>query len=238
MRGESPNPINPMSPTWLPFVLQTSDPLFPTGSYAHSLGLEEFVRLSGSTDEASLHRFLSLQILPALQLQELPYLRFAHVLACAHDLPALAALDHEINAWKIPAELRSASLRLGSRRLDILLKTAPTPLLAAISGEIAANAMPGHHLTITAAQYAAIPLEAALMTCMYQTLSSYCVAALKLLRIGQEACQRVLASALAQAPAVVRDSLTIQRAEAGCFNPLLEIASMRHQTAFERLFIS
>ena len=106
------------------------------------------------------------------------------------------------------------------------------PLLFQFDAETA------HHLTITAAQYAAIPLEAALMTCMYQTLSSYCVAALKLLRIGQEACQRVLASALAQAPAVVRDSLTIQRAEAGCFNPLLEIASMRHQTAFERLFIS
>ena len=26
---------------WLAFVLQTSDPLFPTGAYAHSLGLEE-----------------------------------------------------------------------------------------------------------------------------------------------------------------------------------------------------
>jgi urease accessory protein len=227
-----------MFPTWLPFVLQTSDPLFPTGSYAHSLGLEEFVRLSGSKDEASLHRFLSLQILPALTHQELPYLRFAHAFACAHDLPGLASLDHEINAWKIPAELRSASLRLGARRLDILLKTASTPLLAGISGEIAAGAMPGHHLTITAAQYAAIPLEAALMTSLYQTLSSYCVAALKLLRIGQEACQRVLAAALAQAPAIVRDSLAIQRPAAGCFNPLLEIASMRHQTAFERLFIS
>jgi urease accessory protein len=227
-----------MSPTWLPFVLQTSDPLFPTGSYAHSLGLEEFVRLTRSTDEASLHRFLTQQILPALTHQELPYLRFAHQHACAGDIPALATVDHEINAWKIPAELRSASLRLGSRRLDILLKTASTPLLASLSGAIATGAMPGHHLTVTAAQYAAIPLEAALMTCMYQTLSGYCVAALKLLRIGQEACQRALAAALAQAPAVVRDSLTVQRARAGCFNPLLEIASMRHQTAYERLFIS
>src|SRR5271166_4465201 len=123
MRGHGPNPYNPMSPLSLPFILQTSDPLFPTGSYAHSLGLEEFVRLSGSTDESSLHRFLSLQILPALQLQDLPYLRFAHTFACANDLSALATLDHEINAWKIPAELRSASLRLGARRLDILLKT-------------------------------------------------------------------------------------------------------------------
>ena len=98
--------------------------------------------------------------------------------------------------------------------------------------------MPGHHLTISAAQYAAIPLEAALITYLYQTLSSYCVAALKLLRIGQEACQRALTSALEHAPAILHASLGIQRPQAGIFNPLLEIASMRHQTAHERLFIS
>ena len=227
-----------MSIDWLPFVLQTSDPLFPTGSYAHSLGLEEFVRLSGASGEAGLHRFLDLQILPALACQELPYLRFAHASSRAADLPALAALDHEINAWKIPSELRSASLRLGSRRLDILLKTAFTPLLAEIAARIAARETPGHHLTISAAQYATVPLDAALMTYLYQTLSSYCVAALKLLRIGPETCQRLLTACLKEAPALIQNSLQIDHSQAGHFNPLLEIASMRHQAAFERLFIS
>jgi len=225
-----------MSIEWLPFVLQTSDPLFPTGSYAHSFGLEEFVRLSGASDEAALRRFLELQILPALTYQELPYFRFLH--SSSGEIQSLIALDRQINAWKIPFELRGASLRLGSRRLDILLKTAPTPLLAEIAACIAARETPGHHLTVSALQYAAVPLEAALMTYLYQTLSSYCVAALKLLRIGQEACQRVLAASVEKAPAVLRDSLKVDHAQAGCFNPLLEIASMRHQTAFERLFIS
>ncbi len=227
-----------MSFPWLPFVLQTSDPLFPTGSYAHSFGLEEFVRLSGASDGASLQRFLDIHILPALTYQDLPYLRFAHTYSGANDLPALTTLDREINAWKIPFELRAASLRLGSRRLDILLKTAPTPLLSSLARHIAAGEMPGHHLTISAAQYAGIPLEAALTTYLYQTLSSYCVAALKLLRIGQEACQRVLTSSLEKTAATVHASLEIQRLQAGYFNPLLEIASMRHQTANERLFIS
>jgi len=66
---------------WLPFLLQTSDPLFPTGSYAHSFGLEEFIRLTNASGEPALHRFLHLHILPALTCQELPYLRFrAHLL--------------------------------------------------------------------------------------------------------------------------------------------------------------
>jgi urease accessory protein len=223
---------------WLPWLLQTSDPLFPTGSYAHSFGLEEFVRLTGATDEAALRRFIDLQILPALARQELPYLRFAHVCTADGDVDSLAELDREIHAWKIAAELRAASVRLGSRRLDTLMKTVPNPLLAAISGRIATGEMHGHHITITAAQYAGIPLEAALTAYLYQTLSSYCVAALKLLRIGQDACQRVLAACLERAPRVLSDSTEMERPRAGCFNPLLEIASMRHETAFERLFIS
>jgi urease accessory protein len=227
-----------MSIDWLPFVLQTSDPLFPTGSYAHSFGFEEFVRLSGASDEAALMAFLKLHILPALTYQELPYLRFAHTSAGAGDLPTLVTLDHEINAWKISSELRSASQRLGTRRLDVLLKTASTPLLAALGERIASGEMAGHHLIVSGAQYAAVPLEAALMTYLYQALSSYCVAALKLIRVGQEACQRVLASCLECAGAALRDSLTVERPQAGCFNPLLEIASMRHATANERLFIS
>jgi len=227
-----------MSIDWLPFVLQTSDPLFPTGSYAHSFGFEEFVRLTGATDERALEQFLNLSIIPALSRQELPYLRYAHESSAANDLPGLAALDREINAWKIPAELRSASARLGARRLDILMKTSPTPVLSGIARRVATGEMHGHHLTVSGAQYAGLPLEAALMTYFYQVISSYCVAALKLIRIGQEGCQRVLGACLGRAPQAVGESLGVSRPEAGCFNPLLEIASMRHETAYERLFIS
>lgn len=227
-----------MSIDWLPFLLRTTDPLFPTGAYAHSFGLEEFLRLSGASCEADLRRFLDLHILPALTYQELPYFRFVHTCSGANDLAGLVTLDYEINAWKIPAELRAASLSLGARRLAILLKTASTPLLSGLAGRIGAGEMRGHHLTVSGAQYAAVPLEAALTAYLYQTLSSYCVAALKLIRIGQEACQRLLAACLERAPEAVSHSLGVERAQAGCFNPLLDIASMRHETAFERLFIS
>src|SRR5687768_14683354 len=91
---------------WLPFLLQTSDALFPTGAYAHSLGFEESVRLGLVRDEASLGAFLREQIIPALQWHELPYLRYA----CeARELDELCALDCEISAWKLARESREAS---------------------------------------------------------------------------------------------------------------------------------
>jgi urease accessory protein len=73
---------------------------------------------------------------------------------------------------------------------------------------------------------------------MYQSVAGLCSAALKLIRIGQEGCQRVLRHAMMQAERVVETSLLVERDDAGWFDPLLEIASMRHEFANERLFIS
>src|SRR5580658_3942395 len=81
--------MNTDNTDWLPFLLQTGDPLFPTGAYAHSLGLEEMVRLGVVRDEATLLDFFRGQIIPALARFELPHLRFAREAAIAGDLPGL-----------------------------------------------------------------------------------------------------------------------------------------------------
>lgn len=219
---------------WLPFLLQTGDPLFPTGAYAHSLGLEEMVRLGVVRDEATLLDFFRGQIIPALGQFELPHLRFARDAARAGDVPGLCALDRELAAWKVARELRDASAQLGSRRLRALLQIDPCELLQRCEVELPWK----YHLVIFGAQMRDTPLEAALTAYLYQSLSGFCVSALKLIRIGQEGCQRALRAALAFAPRAVADSLVVPRGEAGWFNPLLDIASMRHEHANERLFIS
>jgi len=223
---------------WLPLVLQTGDPLFPTGAYAHSLGLEEMARIGVVRNERTLLEFLRRQIIPALAQHELPYLRFTWEAARANNLKMLCELDGEISAWKLSRELRDASIQLGTRRLKMLLQIAPAELLNAFDARIAAGETPGHHLVVCGLQFAQTPMEAALAAYFYQALASFCSASLKLIRIGQEGCQRVLAECLQQASAAIAKSLAVQRDDAGWFNPLLEIASMRHERAFERLFIS
>jgi len=225
---------------WLPFLLQTSDALFPTGAYAHSLGFEEIVRLGLVKDERSLGAYLREQIIPAQQQHELPYLRFAHRAAGDGHLAELRRLDREISAWKLAAETRSASAQLGTRRLRALRTITDAPLLAAFETLISQRACAGHHLIVCGLQASVegLPLAAALHTYFYQSLAAICAAALKLIRIGQDGCQRVLRAASAEAATVVSCSLTVARADAGWFNPLLEIAAMRHERADERLFIS
>ena len=222
---------------WLPFLLQTSDALFPTGAYAHSLGFEESVRLGLVRDEASLGRFLREQISPAQEHHELPYLRFAFA---AEGLDELCALDAEIGAWKLARESREASAQLGGRRLKALRTISDAALLAEFEAAIREGRASGHHLVVCGlqARSAGVPLIAALTTYFYQALAAICAAAMKLIRIGQDGCQRVLRAACLEADSVVQGSLAIARGDAGWFNPFLEIAAMRHERAEERLFIS
>lgn len=225
-----------MTPSdWLPLLLQTSDPLFPTGAYAHSLGLEEMVRLRQVRDEASLTAFLQGQIAPALEQFELPLLKQAHEAAVAGDVAALVTLNAELDGWKLAQELREASLQIGTRRLQMLQKLGATELLQNFSSATGGAA---HHLTVYAIQGAAMPLEAVLTAYAYQTYAGHCSAALKLIRIGQEGCQRVLRTLLEGCPSLISAASSTPAAEISSFNPLLEIAAMRHQRAFERLFIS
>ncbi len=226
---------------WLPLLLQTADPLFPTGAYAHSQGLEECVRLGLVVDENSLREFLLDQIAPALEQFELPYLRFAYAATLDDDFAALAMLDQEIGAAKLARETREASAQLGRRRLQALQSILPEePRLLAFSREIAARRLAGHQLTVYAVQsvVAGVPLPAALGAYFYQSMAAAAGAALKLIRIGQEGVQRALRAAAGEAGAAVERSLSMERDDAGWFNPLLEIASMRHERAGERLFIS
>jgi len=223
--------------SWLPWLLQASDALFPTGAYAHSLGFEESVRLGLVRDESSLATFLRGQIVPAQRQQELPFLRFAFN---APDLDGWCDVDCEISAWKLARESREASAQLGGRRLKALRTISNAWEFAEFESAIQDGRASGHHLVVCGLQARAegIPLQAALLTYFYQSLAAICAAALKLIRIGQDGCQRVLRAAAADAQNVIAASLSIAREDTGCFNPMLEIASMRHERADERLFIS
>ena len=226
--------------SWLSFLLQTSDALFPTGAYAHSLGFEEAVRLGLIRDEPTLRSFLLDHIVPAQREQELPYLRFAFAAAVECDIDELCRVDAEIGAWKLARETREASTQLGGRRLTALRGISSVGLLLEFGNAIRRGSARGHHLTVCGLQAAVekVPIEAALVAFFYQSLSAICGAAMKLIRIGQSGSQRVLREAAATVGDSIRLSLTLQRASAGWFNPLLEIASMRHERAEERLFIS
>ena len=229
------------SAAWVPALLQVSDPLFPTGAYAHSMGLEQWASTCGYTSGDDLVKFFQRHAGPALARLELPYLRFVRDAIVAEDWSAVLELDTEIDAWKWASEIREASISQGRGRLRLLKKLwKSSPEIETYAGAFASGKARGHHLVVAALQFKLlkVPDEAGLMTYGYQSLANYISASIKLLRISPESAQLALADGLKRLDEWVAASKSVQRESAGWFAPAFDISSARHATAFSRLFIS
>jgi urease accessory protein len=72
----------------------------------------------------------------------------------------------------------------------------------------------------------------------YASVAGVIAAATKLLRLGQNAAQSLLTEMVSLCPAIVGSASELPLDEIGWFNPWLDAASARHETANARLFIS
>ena len=214
------------------WLLQANDTAYPSGSYAHSFGLEELVESGVVRTAQDLEDFLEKQILPVLITFEIPYFAKAHAAAISGDSAMLLDLDRELDAWRIPAELRDASRRIGSQRLDLLSQLDPSELVL----RHRENAPRSHHLVVTALELSALPVAQAARAFAFQSIAGFTAASMKLMRIGQTSCQQIARRSLILLGKEIDQALTTP--PDGWFNPLIEIASLRHARAHARLFIS
>jgi urease accessory protein len=214
------------------WLLQANDSSYPSGAYAHSFGLEELVESAVVNNAAELEGFLEKQVIPALITFEIPFFNRAHAAALAMDRETLLALDAELDAWRIPAEIRDASRRIGSQRLDLLVSLDGSPFIS----DFRSASPRTHHLVVSALELSSLPVAQAARAFAYQSIAGLISASMKLIRIGQSACQQILRQTLAKLSVQIDAALTHE--PDGWFNPLLEIASLRHARSHARLFIS
>ncbi|RYD34545.1 MAG: urease accessory protein UreF, partial [Verrucomicrobiaceae bacterium] len=82
------------------------------------------------------------------------------------------------------------------------------------------------------------PQSAVMAAVFYSSTAGMLAAAMKLVRIGQNTAQSLLSEALTLAPPMLKSAAALTLSETGSFNPWLDIAAARHETADGRLFIS
>ena len=227
---------------WLGGLIQTTDTLFPSGGYAHSYGLEEMVALNQVSSPKDLEEFLMQQILPSLEKLELPYLRYCVEAVEKNELNKLVSLNEEISAWKLTREIRDAGKFQGTQLLRMILEIYECPVSERFNQSLQEGNDQCQQITATAllrnAQNA--PLTSSMIAWIYQAVSNFCSASIKLLRLGELTCQKIIHRCIdaERVQDLLSKSLDVQRDEAGFFNPMLDLASARHELAFSRLFIS
>ena len=221
---------------WLFHVLQTTDTMYPTGSYAHSFALEGLVQDGTVSDEATLRDYLTHGFFAAVAGGEVPVAHAAWKAAGSGDIERLLELDELANAMRPTMELREASRRTGLQRLRTAMEMKAHPLLQDFVDRGA-----GCHGAVVFGMECAlwgVPARPAMRAFVYQALAGQIAAAFKLIPIGQMTAQRILCDLTADIEFELDSAMKIPPEEAGWFTPLADIASARHERAYSRLFIS
>lgn len=225
---------------WICGLLQASDSFYPTGSYAHSFGLEGLIQTGIVRDRATLKEFVFRSVLPALRQSELPLAIHAHAALAANDWNQLGEISRLSSALKTSSEARRSTENIGRQRAELVA----TLRADAVAQEYLRRAEAGTWPFSSAVSAAlegrshGAPLVAILSGITYSTLAAIISAAMKLLRLGQNASQSLLSEALAQASELIACAMGISFDEIGWFNPWLDIAAARHEIADSRMFIS
>lgn len=230
----------PVTTFWIARLLQTTDSFYPTGAYAHSFGLEGLVQSGVIRNRDTLRRFLLEQALPQLARTELAVA--ARAWDAAGDPPdwgTLRRLAELGAALRGTRETRAASAGIGAQRLDFAA-TLHAGLAIEVNLRAAAEGWPRPSCLAAAIEGRTLgaPREAVMAALLYGTLSGLIAAAVKLLRLGQNASHTLLAEALTAGEAAITDACARPLDELGVFNPWWDIASSRHESADFRLFIS
>ncbi|MEO6006222.1 MAG: urease accessory UreF family protein [Opitutus sp.] len=225
---------------WICGLLQAGDSFYPTGSYAHSFGLEGMVQAGVVRDRATLREFIFQSVLPSLQHTELPLALHAWNAFGAENWALIGELSVLSAALKTAKETRVASDGIGRQRAELLASLRHAPLAHEFLTRAATGNWP-FSVAVSAALEARVlgaPAVAMLSGVVYATIAAIISSAMKLLRLGQNASQSLLVEALAKAPELITAAEKIPVDEIGWFSPWLDIAAARHESADARMFIS
>jgi urease accessory protein len=237
-RGQAAPPDT--SAAWVVGLLQAGDSFYPTGSYAHSFGLEGLVQQGVVHDRPTLKAFLELSTLPALRQAELPLAAHAWRALGEADWVMVGELCVLSSALKTAREARMASDNIGRQRTELMATLRQHPLAVEFMKRAAKEGWPFSAAIAAALEGRVLgaPLPAVLGGIYYASTAALLSAAMKLLRLGQNASQSLLTETLSEAPAIIAAAQLVPREDIGWFNPWLDIAAARHERADSRMFIS
>ena len=216
--------------TWL-------SPAFPVGGFSYSSGIEWAVEAQDITDAPSLKSWLAAMLTDGSGFCDAAFLAQAHRGVEADDLRALQETA-ELAAAFVPSRERQLETSSQGRAFIEIARAAwnCAPLdraLASCAGPIVYPVAVG---IVSAAH--AIPLAPALHAFLHALVSNWISAGSRLIPIGQTDSQRVLAALEVDVAATARRAMSATSDDLGSATFRADLASLRHETQYTRLFRS
>ena len=212
-------------------------PAYPVGAFSYSSGIEWAVEAGDITDAATLRDWLEVLLGDGSGFCDAVFFVHAHRAAVAQDDAALRSVA-ELAAAFVPSKERFLETTTQGRAFLAATQAAwPCPALtrfaAAWTGPIALPVAVG----VVCAGHG-IACEAALAAFLHALAANWISAGVRLIPLGQTDGQRVLAALEAAVAAAGKRALATPLDEVGSAAFRADLASMRHETQYTRLFRS
>jgi urease accessory protein len=215
--------------TWL-------SPAFPVGSFSYSHGLEWAVEAGTVTDAATLGDWIEAILAHGAGRTDAIFLAGAWRAVSTEDLPALNEVVELAAAFAPSAERRLETLAQGTAFLAAVRAVWPHPRLDWLGPEHGKFAYPVAVGACAAAHGLPLPESAQAFT---QAFGANLVSAgVRLIPLGQTDGLRVIARLEPIIPRIAAGALAANLDDVGGIAVMADIASMRHETQYTRLFRS
>ena len=216
--------------TWL-------SPSFPVGAFSYSSGIEWAVEAGDIKDAASLRDWLASMLADGAGFCDGIFLAQTHRAVLSSDTAGLRDIA-ELAAVFVPSRERHLETSAQGRAFIDIVRSAWNcdgldQLICRCDGTIVYPVAVG---LVSAAH--AIPLQPAMHAFLHALVSNWISAGARLVPLGQTDCQRVLAQLEPVVVSTGKRALEASLDDLGSATFRADLASMRHETQYTRLFRS
>lgn len=215
-------------------ALQHGDSFFPGGTISFSWGLETLVTEGVVKLASDVHRFVEGQLVSRWATCDRPALVATYRAADALD--DVADVDNKLDILALSREMRDGGRRAGGALLDVHSRLS-TPQAGAYRDLVRAGQAPGQLAAVQGLVWHGVGLseEAACTISAHVVCTGFVGVAIRLGLISHIAAQRILTGLrLVICRLLTEPIVPIDMASA--YLPAAEIAMMRHETSWVRLF--
>jgi urease accessory protein len=225
-----------MEPEALHRLMAWLSPSYPVGAFSYSHGLEWAVETGWVGDAQGLSAYVSEVLREGGGRVDAVLLAHAHAAAAAADLGRLDAVVELGAAFRATAETALESHAQGQAFLSTTRRAWPDSRLEELA--VVVRGRPLAYPVAVGMAAAGLPCAVVLVAYLHAFAANLVSAGVRLVPLGQTDGQRVLAGlglVIAEVAALA-ERLPLEELATGA--PLLDIASMRHETQYTRLFRS
>ena len=221
-------------------LLQIHDSAFPIGSYTHSYGMETYIQEDIIRTKEQLIDYCKAYLFHNLVHGDALIIQEAFHAAQTRDMTYLKELDELCGAMKLAKESRDASVNVGKQFMRTVLPLIESSFLLQWKQKIEDEEVKGHYAVLYAIYCEALGVDLyhAVMTFMYASISGLVQNAVRAVPFGQNSGVQALNALLVSVEEAAKLVMTLTIDDMANNALGIELASMKHEFLFSRLFIS